>query len=325
MVPRPCSRPMLILCFVAVRCSPIRFPFYAWFATTNSLTSGATPAAPGFIPQQTTVELPYMLHPGVGGPPPNISIAFERKKTPAQTRLHLPKTGSLLPVLPKTIWYSEISWGTSTAIIVSRVDLSYWLFDERGGAAAIRKACSSTAQGQGPDRLTVLFLPHIGEQDLIFMTELFNLSVVGFDMDPVIWKNSVIIPIFKAGKPRDQGRSYRHISLLWPSVKILEWLLLPSIVEALGTRPSQHGFKPRHSTASAMLPISARVVSGFNQQKPCSRTIAMAVDISFSLTASSSRWSTTPNSDTIWLDGLWHTYAAAAGRSRASTNINSYS
>ena len=54
----------------------------------------------------------------------------------------------------------------------------------------------------------------------------------------------------------------------------------PSIVEAMGTRPSQHDFKPRHSTASALLPISARVVSGFKQRKPPSKTIAIAVDIS---------------------------------------------
>ena len=51
-------------------------------------------------------------------------------------------------------------------------------------------------------------------------------------------------------------------------------------MEALVKRSSQHGFKPRHFTALALLPISVRVVSGFNQRKPPSRTIAIAVDIS---------------------------------------------
>ena len=41
----------------------------------------------------------------------------------------------------------------------------------------------------------------------------------------------------------------------------------------MGTSPSQQGFRPRHSTTSALLSISARVVSGFNQRKPRSRTI----------------------------------------------------
>ena len=63
-------------------------------------------------------------------------------------------------------------------------------------------------------------------------------------------------------------------------MKILERLLLPSIVEALGNRPSKHGFKQRPSTVSALFPIPARMVSGSNQRKPPSRTIAIAVDIS---------------------------------------------
>ena len=74
--------------------------------------------------------------------------------------------------------------------------------------------------------------------------------------------------------------SYCPISQLCPAVKILERFILLSIVEALGTRLSQLGFKPRHSTTSAPLPISARVVSDFNQHKPPSRTIAIAVDTS---------------------------------------------
>ena len=121
-----------------------------------------------------------------------------------------------------------------------------------------------------------------------------------------IWKSSVIIPILKAGKPCEQGRSYRPISLLCPAVKILERLILPAIVEALGTRPSQHGFKPRHSTASALLSISAMVVSGFNQCKPPRRTFAIAVDISKAFDTISHRLligMIAPDSATIWLYG----------------------
>ena len=56
-----------------------------------------------------------------------------------------------------------------------RVDPSYRLFNVRGVAAAIRKAGSSTAQG--PDGLTLVHLPHLGEHGLDLLTELFNLSV----------------------------------------------------------------------------------------------------------------------------------------------------
>ena len=93
-----------------------------------------------------------------------------------------------------------------------RVDLSYKQFDERGVAAAIRKAGSSTAQGA--DGFTVVHLRHLGAHGLAFLKELFNLSVAGINI-PAIWKNSVITPILKAVKPREQGRSYRPINSLF--------------------------------------------------------------------------------------------------------------
>ena len=111
------------------------------------------------------------------------------------------------------------------------------------------------------------------------------------------WYLAPLTPIIPPGFPK-QGMTGRHnpdpegreasragslltpISLICPALKILERLNLKSIVEALGTRPSQHGFKPRHSTTSAQLPIFARVVCGFNHCKPPSRTITIAVDIS---------------------------------------------
>ena len=120
------------------------------------------------------------------------------------------------------------------------MDPSYRPFDERGVAAAIRKAGSSTAQT--PDGLTVLHLSHLGKHGLAFLMELFNLSVARVDI-LAIWNNSVIISILKAGKPREQGLSYRHISLLCPLAKILERLLPPTIAEFLCFRPSQPKFK----------------------------------------------------------------------------------
>ena len=84
----------------------------------------------------------------------------------------------------------------------------------------------------------------------------------------------------KPGKPWTEGASYRLISLLCPAVKILERLLLPYLVEALDTRVSQHGFKPRHSCVSAILPLVSRITEGFNMRKPPGRTVAVAVDIS---------------------------------------------
>ena len=121
-------------------------------------------------------------------------------------------------------------------------------------------------------------LKHPGASGLAFLTELFNLSLGGINL-PSIWKCSTIIPILKPGKPRTEGASYRPISLLCPAVKILERLLLPFLTESLDTRVSQHGFKPKHSCVSALLPLVSRVTEGFNMRKPPGRTVAVAVDI----------------------------------------------
>ena len=78
-----------------------------------------------------------------------------------------------------------------------RVDPSYRPFDEGGVAAAIRKVGSSTTQG--PDRLTMLHLCHLGPHGLAFLAELFNLSVAGINF-PAIWKKSVIIRSWRQGR-----------------------------------------------------------------------------------------------------------------------------
>ena len=190
------------------------------------------------------------------------------KSTPAQRRSREPSTGSSPPAQPNKIRPSEGSWGTSTTT-------TEWIPNTgRSTRGALQRPLGRRAP---PPPRVLMGSPCFTSTILVRMV-LFNLSVAGINILS-IWKNSVIIPILKAGKPREQGRSYHPISLLCPAVKIRERLILPAIVEALGTCLSQHGFNLRDSTDSALLPISARVVSGFNQRKPPSRTITITVDI----------------------------------------------
>ena len=136
---------------------------------------------------------------------------------------------------------------------------------------------------------------------------LFNLSVAAVDIT-AIWKNSIVITILKAGKPRDQGRSY--LAALPSSENIRA--APPSVYHRGAVHTplsSQLQTEPLHRLGHA--PISARVVFGFNQCKPATRTIAIAVTswrCSTQFLASSSlRWSTAPNSKTTWWCGLWYT------------------
>ena len=142
---------------------------------------------------------------------------------------------------------------------------------------AIKNTGNSTAIG--PDGLTALHIKNLGELGVGFLVKIFNLSIGRADI-PAIWKNSIILPIPKPGKPKDLGSSYRPISLLCPAVKVLERLLLPFLVDDLHTAKSQHGFKPHHSTVTALLPLTTAITQGFNQKRPPSRTIAVAIDIS---------------------------------------------
>ena len=75
-----------------------------------------------------------------------------------------------------------------------------------------------------------------------------------------------------------------------------------------------------------LAPISARVVSGFNQRKSPSRTIFIAVDIWKAFETVSHRLFIEiiyrPDSDTTWLCGLWHT--SATGRLRVFTSSPIY-
>ena len=69
------------------------------------------------------------------------------------------------------------------------------------------------------------------------------------------------------------------MSLLCPAVKTLESLLLPSITQHPPPATHQHGFRPGHSTVSALLHLSSSIADGFNQKPPANRTVAVALDL----------------------------------------------
>ena len=122
-------------------------------------------------------------------------------------------------------------------------------------------------------------LKHLGQHGIRFLTRLFNLSLQTADI-PVIWKASIVIPVPKPGKPLDEGTSYRPISLLSPEVKVLERLLLPELTQSLAPNRSQHGFRPQHSTTTALMPLVTTIARSFNSAKPAVRTGLLSIDLS---------------------------------------------
>ena len=142
--------------------------------------------------------------------------------------------------------------------------------------AAIKKLNNSKAVG--PDNLTTLHLKHMGIHGITILTQIINDSLTHNSI-PAIWKTSNIIPYHKPGKDPSQGSSYRPISLLCPATKVIERLLLPHITEHLPPTEHQHGFRPNHSTTSALLNLTNHITSGFNQKRPPHRTIMVAIDL----------------------------------------------
>ena len=80
-------------------------------------------------------------------------------------------------------------------------------------------------------------------------------------------------------KDSSLGTSCRPISLLWPAAKVIEALLLPTVNNHLLPPAYQHGFRPGHSTTSALLQLKSDIATGFNQRKPPHRTVCVAVDL----------------------------------------------
>ena len=144
-------------------------------------------------------------------------------------------------------------------------------------SAAIRN--SKNNNSTGPDGISIRHLKHIGPLGLTYLTNTFNLAL-NTNTIPHMWKLANIIPILKPDKDHNTGTSYRPISLLSVISKTLEKALLPYITNNIPQHHTQHGFKAKHSTTTALHNINNTIASGFNQRIPPARTIAVALDMS---------------------------------------------
>ena len=143
--------------------------------------------------------------------------------------------------------------------------------------SAIKRCKPSKAIG--PDGISSLHVKHLGPYGIRYLTQIFNLSVRKCKI-PSIWKSSIIVPLLKPGKPANDSKSYRPVSLLCPAIKILERLLLPILTEQLSIPDHQHGFRKLHSTVTALHDLNHDIAGGFNEKKPPHRTVLLQIDLS---------------------------------------------
>jgi hypothetical protein len=98
-----------------------------------------------------------------------------------------------------------------------------------------------------PDGLVPRFLKNLGEVFRSFMLDTFNRSWRE-GVCPQAWKDVVIVPILKPGKPEGQLDSYQPIVLTSCLVKVMERMVgqqLQHLAESCGMlNPDQSGFFP---------------------------------------------------------------------------------
>ena len=107
----------------------------------------------------------------------------------------------------------------------------------------------------------MLHLKQLGPKGIQYLTDIFNISLNKSTI-PSIWKTSLIIPLLKPNKPSEDSGSYRPVSLLYPAIKILERIILPTLTENLPVPDIQHGFRSQHSTVTALNDFNQSIAGG---------------------------------------------------------------
>ena len=111
---------------------------------------------------------------------------------------------------------------------------------------------SKNNNSQGPDKLNIRHLKHIGSLGLAFLTSMFK-TALNKNIIPHTRKLANIVPTPKPNKDTDKGTSYRPISLLSLIAKTLEMSILPYITATIPNTPMQHGYKTQHSTVTVQV------------------------------------------------------------------------
>ena len=134
-------------------------------------------------------------------------------------------------------------------------------------------SCSNT-RAFGPDKLSIFHLTHLGSSGIEYLT---------FQRLRHILSNSVDLEVIHC-HPNPETRQgllsqYFLSAYLAPAAKVMEALLLPIVNNHLLPSADQHGFRPGHSTTSALLQLTSDIATGFNQRKPPHRIVCVAVDL----------------------------------------------
>ena len=118
----------------------------------------------------------------------------------------------------------------------------------------------SASKTSGMDQISARILKIASHIIVPSLTSIFNQSI-RTGLFPTDWKSTKVTPIYKSGE-RCKMSNYRPISVISIVARIMEKLIHNQIYEYLIKSNllsiSQHGFRPLHSTCTALLDITNR-------------------------------------------------------------------
>jgi hypothetical protein len=143
----------------------------------------------------------------------------------------------------------------------------------------------------GEDNVQNIVLKNLPRKAIIQLNHIVN-AIFKLNYFPVKFKSAVIIPIPKSGKNKMKISSYRPISLLSSTAKVVEKIiqirLNKIIVKHRLDKPTQMGFKKNHSTTLQLARIINEILIEFNKDKTTAMTL---IDLEKAF-------------DTVWINGL---------------------
>ena len=125
----------------------------------------------------------------------------------------------------------------------------------------------SSSRASGHDGITLLMIRTCFDSVGWVLLHLVNSSIIQSEV-PKSWKHSLVHPIHKSGDHSDPT-NFRPISIVPVIAKIVERAVHQQLYSYLSNNhllsPTQHGFRPRHSTETALITISDQLLTSFDR------------------------------------------------------------